>query len=103
MKSTVLGAAVTGLLLMPWLGMPRTLALGIAVNALVAIVVLVRNNPHWRRTVLGLSPLLAALFVWWTGVQFSDTWQRLFTLGMWRGATPPGNLAEYRAMSKQAV
>jgi spermidine synthase len=100
---TVLGAAVTGLLLMPWLGMPRTLAVGIAVNALVAVVVLVRHNASWRRTALGLSPLLAALFVWWAGVQFNDTWQRVFTLGMWRGAAPPANLAEYRAISKQAV
>jgi spermidine synthase len=56
---TVLGAAVTGLLLMPWLGMPRTLAVGIAVNALVAVVVLsaqCKLAPHGSRSFTASQP-----------------------------------------------
>src|SRR5438034_4755673 len=46
---TVLGAAVTGLWLLPWLGLARTLALGIALNAGIAAFVLGRNRPMLRR------------------------------------------------------
>lgn len=97
---TVLGAAVTGLWLMPWLGMARTLAFGIVVNALVGVVVLARHHESARKRLLGSSPFIALVAVWLAGMQFDFTWQRAFTLGLWRMPNPPATLDEYRKVVK---
>ncbi|MBI3417982.1 MAG: fused MFS/spermidine synthase [Verrucomicrobia bacterium] len=97
---TVLGAAVTGLWLMPWLGMARTLAFGIVVNALVGVVVLVRHHDTACRRLLAAAPFIALIVVWLAGVQFDFTWQRAFTLGLWRMPALPSTLAEYREIVK---
>jgi predicted membrane-bound spermidine synthase len=82
---TVLGAAVTGLWLLPWLGLARTLALGIALNAGIAAFVLGRNRPTGGRFFAVFVPLASVAFVIGVGVLFADTWRRAFTMGLWRG------------------
>jgi len=96
---TVLGTIVTGLWLMPWLGMARTLACGVVLNALVGLLLLLRRNAARQRGLLLLSPMAAAFLVFLAGLQFDNTWRRVFTLGLWRDPVPPANLAEYRKLA----
>jgi spermidine synthase len=93
---TVLGAIVTGLWLMPAVGLARTFAVGIAVNALIGLAILGRNR--LSRPVLWLAPLAGIGFVWGAGLIFSDVWQRTLSLGLWRNAFPPASLAMFRGM-----
>lgn len=81
---TVLGAAVTGLWLMPWLGLARTLALGIALNLAIGLVVLLRKQTGWRPLIVVAVPLVAVAIVVMAGRLFDDTWRRAFTMGLWR-------------------
>ena len=92
---TVLGAAVTGLWLLPWLGLARTLALGIALNAGIAALVLGRNRPTLRRLFAVFVPVASVAFVIGAGVLFGDTWRRAFTMGLWRDV-PMSSLQMYR-------
>jgi predicted membrane-bound spermidine synthase len=96
---TVLGAAVTGLGLMPWLGMARTLALGIAINALVGLLLVLRQMPRSQRIVLSSAPCGAAVLVFLAGLQFDDDWRRVFTLGLWRNPITPTSLAQYQKLA----
>jgi predicted membrane-bound spermidine synthase len=82
---TVLGAAVTGLWLLPWLGLARTLALGIALNAGIAAIVLGRHKLESRRLFAVFVPIGSVAFVIVAGVIFDHTWRRAFTMGLWRG------------------
>jgi len=49
---TVLGAAVTGLWILPWLGLAGTLALGVAVNAAIGFVILGRRSARIRAALI---------------------------------------------------
>lgn len=80
---TVLGAAVTGLLLLPWLGLARTFALGIAANALVGYALLTRTGRPFRPVALGITLLMVFGFVGAAGVLF-QSWPRALTRGLWR-------------------
>jgi len=93
---TVLGAAVTGLWLLPWLGLARTLALGIALNAGIAALVLGRKRPGSGRWFAVIVPAASVAFVILAGVLLGDTWRRAFTMGLWRG-DPFLSLNAYRA------
>jgi spermidine synthase len=92
---TVFGTVITGLLLMPWLGMARTLALGIALNAGVGLIVLGRNRRSFVKSFAITGPIGACALVLIAGELFNDSWQRTFTMGMWRATAPP-NLDVYR-------
>ena len=92
---TVLGAAVTGLWLLPRLGLARTLALGIVLNAGIAALVLSRNTPTLARFFAVFAPVASVAFVIGAGALFGDTWRRAFTMGLWRGA-PVSSLQKYR-------
>jgi len=92
---TVLGAVVTGMWLMPWLGLARTLALGIALNAGVGVLVLCRARRPLRPLIGVGLPVGAALLVLFAGERFDHTWNRLFSLGLWRASAPP-SLAAFR-------
>ncbi|MBI2948430.1 MAG: fused MFS/spermidine synthase [Verrucomicrobia bacterium] len=95
---TVLGAVITGLWLMPAAGLARTLAVGIAVNALIGAAMLARGRLTLGRAVL--APLLGAGFVWFAGLMFDQTWQQTFSLGLWRNRQTPPNLDTFRRMVK---
>ncbi|MDA1275454.1 MAG: fused MFS/spermidine synthase [Verrucomicrobia bacterium] len=93
---TVLGAVVTGLWLLPAAGLARTFAVGITLNALIGFAILNRDRLN-RRTVV-FAPLVALGFVWLCGTLFTQTWQRAFSLGLWRNLSPPASLQNYRNM-----
>ncbi len=80
----VLGAALTGLWLMPWLGLARTFAVGVGANALIGVVVLCRTGVRHRAgLVASVGVGLAAL--WGASVWFLDpVWRGSLTLGVWR-------------------
>jgi predicted membrane-bound spermidine synthase len=96
---TVLGAAITGLLLMPWLGLARTLALGIALNASVGFVVLARERFIRKPTLALAIPLVLVLFAVPTAGAFDSSWQKVFITGLWR-QTPPDSLSAYREYAR---
>ncbi|MFN0066427.1 MAG: fused MFS/spermidine synthase [Limisphaerales bacterium] len=94
---TVLGAALTGLWLMPAMGLARTLALGVAVNFALALVVLLRRRTWIRRAALVGAPALAAALVVLAGAALDDNWRRAFPRGWWRGPVRFETLADYHA------
>ena len=96
---TVLGSVATGLWLMPWLGLPQTLALGIALNAAVGLIILGRSNPALFRVFIMALPAGAVVLVLMAGELFNDSWQRVFTMGLWRGSAP-ASLSAYRKSSE---
>lgn len=97
---TVLGAALTGLWLMPALGMARTLALGVAVNFALALVVLLRHRTWIRRAALAGAPVLAVALVLLAGTALDDSWRQAFPRGWWRAPVRFENLADYRAANR---
>jgi predicted membrane-bound spermidine synthase len=93
---TVLGAVLTGLLFLPWLGLARTFVIGIALNLLVGASVLVRGR---RRMQLGFAgAALAGIALLWfiSGSILTPRWQRTFAAGFWRDPSPAASLAGYR-------
>lgn len=92
---TVLGAGLTGLWLMPQLGLARTFALGVALNALIALAILVRSQGR-RKVLLVAAPVLAAGLVLGAGALFNRSWQVAFIMGLWRQKTAPPSWAELR-------
>ncbi len=91
---TVLGAVLTGLVLLPALGLAWTLALGIGLNAAVGLVLLSETGRRDRRLWIATALGLLALF-WGTSI-LSPRWDRAFALGIWRSKTPPATWEEYR-------
>lgn len=93
---TVLGAIVGGLVLLPVLGLARTFALGIALNALIGTAILAER---WRwRPLVWLGPLAILLVTWWGASVLNPRWQRAFAIGIWRTGVTAPTVAEYRAM-----
>jgi len=97
---TVLGAVITGLWLMPWLGLARTLTLGIALNACVGLIVLGRNRRPLVKVIAIAAPIGACALVLIAGELFNDSWRRSFTMGMWRATAPP-SLSVYREAAER--
>lgn len=95
---TVLGAGLTGLALMPWLGLARTMALGVAINAAIALLVLLRHGRFWKGWMWVGAAGLMALWVAFAGAVLSPKWDRAFALGLWRdrGAAPSWEQFEER-------
>lgn len=92
---TVLGAGLTGLALMPLLGLPWVFGLGIAVNAVIGVVILARGAARRRLLAWIGLPLLVFGIVSYVGWRFESTWQGVLTQGLWR-KSPPESMAEVR-------
>lgn len=82
---TVLGAIVTGLVLMPAMGLAATFAVGVVMNAAIGAAII------WRSRLARLQPALiaaaaagAALFIWAANGLFEYRWQIAFVQGLWR-------------------
>lgn len=97
---TVLGAAATGLWLLPALGLARTFALGIGLNAVLAVAILTRERWLGQPRLLVATPLVVAVWTWLAGALFDADWRRVFTAGLWRSTDPPASL---EAMKKDFV
>ena len=99
----VLGAAVTGLWLLPALGLARTFALGIAVNLLIGLMILGRKlrGAGWKLAVV--TPLVLGGLLWFAHGQFDARWQHAFTSGLWRNHRGLTSFAEFRASSTNTV
>ena len=93
---TVLGAVATGLWLMPALGLARTFAVGIALNATIGLVVLTWTRSEGRKRGLLLPAVVGLSIAWVTGAALDPLWQRAFSLGFWRAANTPATLATFR-------
>lgn len=87
---TVLGAALSGLVLLPMLGLARTLGLGVGLNVCLALAVLRRQYLPFTPRVLAGGVGGVALVVLLAGGFFNASWSRSFTLGLWR--TPAADL-----------
>ena len=96
---TVLGAALTGLVLLPVLGLARVFGLGIAINVAIGLVILVRRSEQFRRFATIGVPLMVLVIVSFAGGRFGTAWQRVLTQGLWRRATPPQSMAEVRSLA----
>lgn len=92
---TVLGTALTGLWLMPRLGLARTFAVGIALSAMLGLLVLTWHRLAGRRQGLILPFLGTVLLVWLASSHLDGIWQRAFSLGIWRAPNPPRTLAAF--------
>ena len=99
---TVLGAALTGLVLLPALGLSRVFGLGIAINVAIGIVILIRGSEQSRRFAMIGLPLLIISIVSFSGGRFGTAWQRVLTQGLWRRATPPASMAEVRRLANDS-
>lgn len=95
---TVLGTMMTGLWLLPSVGLARTFAFGITLNALIGLAILARNHLSVRAWLI--APMLGVGFIWFAGQVFDGTWQRVFAIGLWRSRQPPASLAMYRKMAE---
>ena len=96
---TVLGAALTGLWLMPLLGLSRTISVGITLNVLIAGAIFLHKRMY-RSLVSGLAVLALTGIFGLTGLAF-HSWPQAFSLGLWR-KEPPTSLADYWNMTSQA-
>jgi predicted membrane-bound spermidine synthase len=92
---TVLGTALTGLWLMPWLGLGRTFVAGIAVNALIGAGIVARGYWLRRKLWLALAPVLVVGAVAGAGAFFGPGWQSLFIVGLWRQDALPASWREF--------
>jgi predicted membrane-bound spermidine synthase len=92
---TVLGAALTGLWLLPMLGLAATFALGVGLNALIGIAVLgARRGSLLKPLALGIVATLGLTVV--ASAVLGERWSRSFLMGLWRDTRPPASVAEFR-------
>jgi spermidine synthase len=92
---TVLGTVATGLWLMPSLGLARTFAIGVALNAMIGVAVLTWRPLAGRMKSLIAPVMVGVAIVWLAGAKLEPVWERALSLGLWRAPTPPRNLAEF--------
>lgn len=94
---TVLGAALSGLVLLPWLGLAPTLAFGLALNLAIALVVLFRHSTALRRLTLVTTPFLVVGLVVFAQTALDPKWDRAFAMGLWRVRGTPPSLHDFKA------
>jgi spermidine synthase len=94
---TVLGAIVTGLWLMPSLGLPATFAIGIVLNFAVGAAILFRARVvRLQPALIGSVAAAALVFIWIANGIFELPWQRAFVQGIWRRHDPLASIRDFR-------
>jgi spermidine synthase len=82
---TVLGAAVTGLWLMPTFGLASTFAIGFVMNAAIGAAILLRGQlARFGRTTVIVGAFAALVVITLAGAYFDPRWRGSFTQGVWR-------------------
>lgn len=98
---TVLGAAITGLWLMPALGLARTFAAGCILNALIGAAILGRSRlARLRASTIGPAVLGAAVIIYFAGAYFEPLWRAAFTQATWRQRPFTADLARFREFGR---
>lgn len=92
---TVLGAVLTGLVFLPYLGLAPTFVLGIALNALAGLLLWNSTGQKGRGPWI-MAGTVVVLGLWASSV-LEPRWQKAFTLGLWRAKQVPNTLTDYRA------
>lgn len=93
---TVLGAALTGLWLMPTFGLGRAIAFGIALNLMIGVLVLTWSVARRRNAVLAFGTAGAAILMLGLGTMLDGRWKKAFAVGIWRAVASPSSAEEYR-------
>lgn len=94
---TVFGAAMTGLWLMPMIGLPGVFALGVAINAAIAAVILKRETVAQRPAPILATGFLAALgLVFVATYYFEPLWRGSFSQGVWRSRAYASTFEQFR-------
>jgi predicted membrane-bound spermidine synthase len=94
---TVLGTVLTGLWLLPALGLARTFVLGAFLNLALAMIILRRERWRHRPSLLAWAAPAGVVAVTMGGWWFQEDWQESLTSGLWRSAQPPATVAAFRA------
>ena len=100
---TVLGAGLTGLWLLPVLGLAGTFALGVSLNALIGLAILLAGR--WRQSkalALGV-PAGVALVALAAAAHFGALWPGAFSMGLFRQQIVPSSWSEFRRSAQQLV
>ena len=92
---TVLGSVLTGLVLLPYLGLATTFALGIGLNALIGVVVLAARRGKVAKALLG-GLVATALWTVLAHAVLGERWSRAFNMGLWRDVRPPTSVESFR-------
>lgn len=96
---TVFGTILTGFLLLPALGLARTLALGNALNLCLGAAILLRNRRELFPRIVAPASVAGVLLVVFAAGQLLDhRWQRTFSMGHWRWTSPPQSYSAFKAM-----
>jgi spermidine synthase len=98
---TAFGAIITGLALMPWLGLAATFAVGIIVNAVIGGAILLRHRFARVNPAIAIGSTVASvLFVWVMNGVFQKPWQQSFMQGAWRKRANLISLQNFREAGK---
>ncbi len=94
---TVLGAAVTGLLLMPTFGLATTFAIGFVLNAGIGLLILGREHLGRINGPVVAGGVAAAVGVAFAAhAHFEPLWRASFTQGVWRVRDRIGTFKQFR-------
>lgn len=103
MGGALVGALITGLWILPTLGLARTFALGTGLSIAIGIIILSRNaDPSRRKFVpmvlpgIGLWMLLSHSF-------FHQEWSKLTTSGAYRDVTAPTSFESFKQANNNTV
>lgn len=98
---TVLGAAVTGLVLMPMFGLSSTFAIGIVLNAAIGLIILYRSHLVRVQGAMIATAVVAGVCVVWAAHSFFEPlWRASFTQGVWRKRANVESVKAFRDAGK---
>jgi hypothetical protein len=81
---------------MPSFGLARSIAIGIALNVLIGVLVLTWSVAKRRNAVLAFGTAGAAILVLGLGAALDGRWRKAFAVGIWRAEASPVSAEEYR-------
>lgn len=99
---TVLGAGVTGLFLMPMLGLARTFGLGTGLNIALGLLLLGRRSSG-RLLVRSMQLMVGvALWVFMVGLLLHQDWVHHLNMGFWRSRHLPVSFEHFQGIGERS-